>query len=106
MQTEGVPQPVYTIHPGDIMVEFTAPKSFEPQNGVVNGVVNGAEGLSEKEKQVLSFVSSNPTATIREIHEALSIGKSTVDRAVKSLKSKGILSREGGDKTGRWILLK
>lgn len=105
-KTEGVPQPVYTIHPGDIMVEFTAPKSFEPQNGVVNGVVNGAEGLSEKEKQVLSFVSSNPTATIREIHEALSIGKSTVDRAVKSLKSKGILSREGGDKTGRWILLK
>ena len=56
--------------------------------GVNCGVNSEIGKLTEKEGMVLNFVIMYPTATVKEISTRLSIGKTTVDRALQSLKEK------------------
>lgn len=74
-------------------------------NGVIDGV-NGADGLTKKEADILKYLRDHPTATIKEISVTLSVGTTTVDRAIKALKDKAFLSRQGNRKSGHWVILK
>lgn len=44
--------------------------------------------------------------TILKIAEKLGVSKITINRAVKGLKEKDLIQREGSAKTGKWIILK
>jgi ATP-dependent DNA helicase RecG len=56
------------------------------------------------EREILKYLANNPEATQTQI--ASNIGKSlrTVKSIMASLKNKGILKREGTNKTGYWIV--
>ena len=41
-----------------------------------------------------------------EVAQVLGLNKSTVDRMVRSLKEKGILTRQGPNRDRTWIILK
>jgi len=55
---------------------------------------------------ILEFLADNPSATQTEV--ATLTGKSirTVKSDMAVLKEKGLLSREGGKKTGTWVVAK
>ena len=62
--------------------------------------------LEEKEHLVLSVIKDNNTISAPKIGIELGISKSSVDRAIKGLKEKGYVLREGPTNGGTWKILK
>ena len=75
-------------------------------DGVINGVINGAINLKPNEERIIECVKKNPNITVKELAELLEVGTSTIDRAIKTLKQKGILTRQGSNKKKEWVLLR
>ncbi|MBP5737590.1 MAG: hypothetical protein J6X38_00700, partial [Abditibacteriota bacterium] len=61
--------------------------------------------LTETEKAVFLLMSTNPHIKREDILTETKIGKGTLDRAIKSLKDKGLIERVGPNKTGYWRVL-
>ena len=51
-------------------------------------------------------LSKMPSLTAAKLAEIIGVSKPTVERAIKSLKEKGFIVREGSFKSGKWIILK
>lgn len=73
-------------------------------NDGTNDGTNG--GLSENERQIINLITVNNRLTIKDAAQALSLSQRQVERLFASLKSKGILSRQGSTKSGNWIINK
>ena len=71
---------------------------------VSNDTVNA--DLTETEKRVLDAIKVDAHVTILKMAEKLGVSKITINRAVKGLKEKNLIQREGSAKTGKWIILK
>ena len=91
----------FLIHP-----EFTA--SSGAVNEAVNEAVNGAvnDGMTDNEKLVLNAMKLDATITTPKMVELLGLSRTTIQRAIKRLKEKGFIQRNGSDKSGTWITLK
>ena len=78
-----------------------------PQNEAINDVINEAinETLTENERLVLKLIEEDQESSIPQIAKKANLSKATIDRTIKILKEKGILTREGAKKNGRWIVL-
>lgn len=73
-----------------------------PQNGSTRR--DNALDLSDGERRVLAYLSSNPEATIAQAAFELGMSASTVGRNIGTLKLAGLLAREGSARTGRWVV--
>ena len=58
------------------------------------------------EKQVLILLDDNPSLSAAEIAERIGISKRGVEKQLKKFKELGIITRQGSDKTGLWIINK
>lgn len=76
--------------------------TLKSQNDTLNDTLNRAGKLSSAEKNVLNAISENPETTIEIIIQKTSLSRATVNRAIRTMKEKGILKRIGSKKTGRW----
>lgn len=74
---------------------------FKNNQGVVG--VSLSAPLNKTEEAVLNVVTNNPYATYREIASKIDKTPKTVQRALASLKERGLISRVGSDKTGHWV---
>ena len=74
-------------------------------DGVINEVINGAINISTAEQAVLAAITQNPRITKMELQKETSLGKSTIDRAIKALKEKCFIERVGSNKTGYWKII-
>lgn len=61
--------------------------------------------LTASEHRVYMALREDPARTKEKIAEHIGRSKSTVGRALSSLREKGYISRDGANKNGRWILL-
>lgn len=105
-EKDGVPQPIYTINPGDIMIAFTA-----PEDRVIRSVTRKVtdrvtekvtDNLDEKSIQILTLISEDPAYTSTAISEKLSISRKTISQKLKEMKENGIIERIGSDRKGYW----
>lgn len=106
---DGVPQPKYTIHPGDIMIEFTAPEDRILRNRakVTDRVTDGVtDGVTENEAKVISLLAEDPAYIYTSLAEKLGISRKAVSTRLKSLKEKGVIRRIGSDTKGYWEITK
>lgn len=100
----GMPPPEYTVHPGDIMIKFTAPADLVIRSG--NRVTERVtEKVTEKEAMVLSLIIEDPNFTTNELAQKLSLSRKTIAERIKSLKNKGIIRRFGSDTKGHWEVI-
>lgn len=80
------------------------------QSDTVNVTANAnndtVKGLKKSLQKVYTAILNNPEITHSEIMETLHISESTAKRATRNLKKLGYITRDGSDKTGRWIILK
>lgn len=83
------------IHPA-----FTV--SNDSANDNVNDTVS--DQLSENEQRILAIIRENGDLSISAMAEMLGISYSTVSRALKGLKGKNWIRRDGSDKRGRWMV--
>ena len=61
-------------------------------------------GITEAERRLLAFIAGNPRTTAAQAAEALSLSKRQAERLFASLRDKGIISRQGSNKSGNWII--
>ncbi len=105
---DGIYQPEYTIHPGDIMIKFSAPEDRIIRTGtrVTEEVTLGVTlGVTLKEQAVLDVIKHNPEITYEELAEQMKLSRKTVSKHVKSLKDKGAIKRNGSKKEGSWEII-
>ena len=86
------PQTGRLIKPGD--------KENDRENDRENPVV-----LTPRQEKLISIMRVNDRETTEEMKEKLGVSIATINRDITALKEKGVLTREGGDKGGRWIIL-
>lgn len=90
------------IHPHFLHQNGSINDTDDTVNGIVNDTVNEMPKLTQTEQSVLSCIEKNNQATIDDITSVVGKSKSTVNRTIRSLKIKGLLTRTGSDKTGFW----
>ena len=75
---------------------------------VADNVVNVAviKKLSTTEQAILEHLRVSPELSAKELAALLHKTPRTIQRNMNSLKEKGILRREGSDRSGKWIVLK
>ena len=61
-------------------------------------------GITEAERRLLAFIAGNPRTTAAQAAEALSLSKRQAEKLFASLRDKGIISRQGSNKSGNWII--
>ena len=62
-------------------------------------------GINAKESKLLELFINNNSTTAVEAASILHLSVRQVERLFAALKAKGILSREGSNKSGRWIII-
>ena len=60
--------------------------------------------LSERQGIIISLIRQNPLVTTQEMSLKIGVVSRTIKRDIKDLQSKGIITREGGRKEGRWVI--
>lgn len=109
-EKDGVPQPEYTIDPGDIMIKFTAPEERVVRsvtNRVTENVTDKVtDTLDETSLKILNLISIDPAYTTTYIADKMALSRKTVSLRLKMLKEKGLVERIGSDRKGYWKLLK
>ena len=76
---------------------------IEKNSKLVEGLV---EGLVENQKKMVYLINQKPTITIKELADSIGISTTAIDKNITKLKEKNILRRIGGDKKGRWEIVK
>lgn len=72
---------------------------------VINDVINEAINISSTEQAVLAALKKRPRITKVELQKETSLGKSTIDRAMKGLKEKCLIECVVSNKTGYWKII-
>ena len=104
MEAAGLPAPEY--HDNAFMLNATIRNgAINEANGAINEVINEAINLTPAEQEVFREISKLPRITKEQLHTITSLSKSTIDRAIKSLKEKGVIVRVGSNKTGYWEII-
>ncbi len=59
---------------------------------------------NDKEKEILDYLSKHPSATQIELANVMALSRSTIADYTSTLKTKGLLHREGTRRSGRWVV--
>jgi len=104
------PTPQFVIRGEDMSVIFPVDPSFIGADSTDTPQNLPAKLPSKQTKQkalrelVLAAMGKDPKVSQQAIAEHLNVGRSTVQRIVKSLMDEGLLFREGGKYNGKWII--
>ena len=101
-EEDGSPAPVYTVHPGDIMIRFTASKDRVLRIFADKVTDRVTDRVTESEQELLTLLIEDPAYTYATLAKKLGVSRKTVSLKIKSLKGKGILQRIGSDTKGYW----
>lgn len=73
--------------------------------GMNAGINTGiSAGINATEEEILNLLLENPTYTATIISEKMGRDVRTIEKAMKKLKEKGLIYREGSRRNGRWIV--
>lgn len=97
-ESDGTSPPEYTVHPGDIMIKFTA--SEDRIIRIADKKVN--EKVNENEQKLLSLLFEDPGYTVTQLSHILKVSRKTIASRLKALKEKGAIERVGSDRKGYW----
>jgi ATP-dependent DNA helicase RecG len=61
--------------------------------------------LTERQRLILNLMRNNSYVTIREMSQKTGVVNRTILRDIESLQEKGIIVREGGNKSGYWKII-
>lgn len=94
----GNPSPEYSLSGFFVTVCFDA----EKQDG--DGFVVSAGELTERQIAILRFLFAYPNATCEQIAAEINVARRTISREVEFMSTRGIISREGAKKRGKWMV--
>ena len=98
----GTLQPEYVVHSEDIMIKLAA---VSISNKHVLKLDYKAENIALKMK-IVEYLQNQPTATQKELQEALNETRTHIQKIVKELVGEGKIERKGGKRFGYWEVKK
>ena len=98
----GYPEPEFEDFMGGVLVRFRK-KNFNVTPLVTNSKTEGILNIKHADR-VLALIKESPELTIPEMARLFSISTRTIERTLAKLVEKGLLTREGPKKNGRWRL--
>jgi ATP-dependent DNA helicase RecG len=76
------------------------------ESGMKSGMKNEESGMKIKTiDKILDLINNDNTISITQLSIETKITRSTIQKHIENLKSKGIIRREGADKGGKWIII-
>ena len=110
MKEQNLDSPIYTENDQSVTLilknnidERNVKQKIHAKVGVDSGVDSG--GNTNLESKVLKVIRENESISIQQIADSTTISRRSVERIIKNLKDKGVISRQG-TKNGKWIILK
>lgn len=99
----GLPAPTVEEQGGGVLV--TIPR--KTGNGGLNVPLNGDAPLKsvQRYEMICSLMRQTPQITLMEISKQLNIAQRTLKRDIANMQKQHIISRQGSDKTGTWLVL-
>ena len=98
----GALQPKYVVHSEDIMLKLAAVSITDKH---VLKLDSKAENTALKMK-IVEYLQNQPTATQKELQEALNETRTHIQKIVKELVGEGKIERNGGKRFGYWEVKK
>lgn len=98
----GALQPKYVVHSEDIMLKLAAVSITDKH---VLKLDSKAENTALKMK-IVEYLQNQPTATQKELQEALNETRTYIQKIVKELVGEGKIERKGGKRFGYWEVKK
>ena len=80
--------------------------TFLFKNDQKNDQKNVQKELTERQKDILSLLSSNGTLTIEVMSKRLGISEKTIYRELSLLKANGLIERKGSKTKGEWVVIR
>lgn len=71
-----------------------------------NETKDDTKQLSERQSIIIQLIQENETITIKEMAQRTKNAEITIKRELAYLQEKGFITREGGRKDGKWVILK
>ena len=108
------PQPELSerVQPDEIQItlalvngELNAGKNVGKERDATKDVTKDVtKGLPERQKIIIELIKDNAFVTIPEMSQKTGVVVRTIKRDIENLQAKGVLTREGGRKEGRWVV--
>ena len=92
----------------DIMENFvnvTIPFNYEKKNSVDRKIENEVK-INEAEQRIINYISQNSNITKKQLVSVSGYSDGYIRKILTSLKAKKVIERQGGNKTGKWVLNK
>jgi predicted HTH transcriptional regulator len=86
-------------------VELVLPVSAVTTNVVKDVVKDVVKELTDRQQVILGLIKENPSLSASEMSQKTGMVTRTIQRDLASLHEKGILTREGGRKDGKWVII-
>jgi predicted HTH transcriptional regulator len=86
-------------------VELVLPVSTATTNVVKDVVKDVVKELTDRQRVIIDLIRENPSLSASEMSQKTDMVTRTIQRDLASLHEKGILTREGGRKDGKWVIL-
>ncbi|MBW6484992.1 MAG: winged helix-turn-helix transcriptional regulator [Syntrophobacterales bacterium] len=88
-------------------VKNTSQQAVIPEKASGKTLVDGlvarlADGLAESQRLMLELIAENPRISKRAMAEKIGISTTAIDKNIAALKTKGLLTRIGSNKSGHW----
>lgn len=91
---------------GEILATLKTHQGDEISSDNVGINVGIDVGISDTERRLLALIAGNGKITASNVADALNISKRQAERLFASLREKDVISRQGGNKSGIWIINK
>ena len=80
--------------------------SNDPKNDPKDDLKEILKKVYDRQGLILLLIKTNEQITIQEMTQKVKVSEKTIKRELATLQELGILTREGGRKDGRWVILK
>ena len=106
---------MFEIDEDSVAVTFKYPEIVEKElannriklrDDELNVELYGELDLSDNALKIIDIIKNNSSVTANEIADLINTSTRTVDRAIKELRDKNIIIREGSLKSGYWKIIK
>lgn len=79
--------------------------SYDPKDDPKDDLKDDLKELSNRQRLILSLIKENSLITIQQMALKINTSEKTIKRELAFLQNKNILTREGGRKDGRWVIV-
>ena len=86
-------------------LNFIPSKDDGINDGIIDGI-NECFAITDLHKSVYQTVCMKPTIKYTELADNIGVSESSITRAIRELKERGYIARQGARKSGEWIILK